>query len=431
VSDRPTVSVVMPFAGDATAVRAALDALTMLGTRPGDQLILADNSDIAPEHPDVTVVRALGERSPAFARNVGAAHARGDWILFLDADCRPLPGLLDAYFSEPIGDAVGALAGEVTPAPEGATLAERYGAARSFLGQRAHLAHPYQPRAVAANLLVRRAAFEAVGGFYEGVRAGEDTDFSWRLQQVGWRLELREAAAVEHRYRATLRELRAQWRGYAAGRAWLARRYPGFAPEPAAARGIRRAVAAVRRRGARREKPQRVGSTPAPRRIDRYLPLDVLLAIEELTGFALSNRPRNHLGRERSGAVVLVADRFPAHGDPLVDFARTLDHARVEATSRPPQPWLEMARELEIFYREDEGALSRLLALARLVTRHPLRCARDRLRRGPGEPTLRALAPAALRLERHQGARIQALGGAEARVVARRLASLTRSGVRG
>ena len=88
--------------------------------------------------------------------------------------------------------------------------------------------------------MVRRAAFEQVGGFYEGVRAAEDTDFSWRLQEAGWRLELRPQARVEHPYRATIGELRRQWRGYAAGRAWLARRYQGFEPEPAVRRGARR-----------------------------------------------------------------------------------------------------------------------------------------------------------------------------------------------
>jgi len=60
--------------------------------------------------------------------------------------------------------------------------------------------------------------------------AGEDTDFCWRLQDLGWTLELRPEAVVEHRYRPTIGGLRRQWRAYAAGRAWLAGRYPGFHP---------------------------------------------------------------------------------------------------------------------------------------------------------------------------------------------------------
>jgi len=222
---RPSVTVVMPFAGDALDARTALATLRGLDTRPGDELILVDNSGTVPSVADgrVTVLPASAERSPAYARNAGAERALGDWILFIDADCRVPGGLLDAYFEQPIGAKVGALAGRVSSSAEGTTLAERYGAARSFLSQEAHLAHPYRPRAVAANLLVRRAAFEQLGGFYEGVRAAEDTDFTWRLQEGGWTLELRSGARVEHRYRASLRELRRQWRGYAAGRAWLAR----------------------------------------------------------------------------------------------------------------------------------------------------------------------------------------------------------------
>src|ERR1700694_2432021 len=229
----------MPFAAAAVAATAAVRALLELETRLGDELVLADNSGVAVAHPPVTVVRATAERSPAYARNAGAEHASTDWILFLDADCRAPRGLLDSYFDQDVAEDVGALAGEVVPAGDARTLAERYGASRSFLSQEAHLAHRFRPRAVAANLLVRRTAFEQVGGFYEGVRAAEDTDFSWRLQEAGWRLELRPEAKVEHSYRATIGELRRQWRGYAAGRAWLARRYQGFEPQP----GVRRRAA--------------------------------------------------------------------------------------------------------------------------------------------------------------------------------------------
>jgi GT2 family glycosyltransferase len=453
----------MPFAGTAGEAREALRTLLGLELREGDELIVADNSGTVPETPGVRIVSALAERSPAHARNAGADRATADWILFLDADCHPREGLLDAYFASPVDPEVGALAGGVMAAPDPGTLAARYGAARNFLSQEAHLAHPYRPRAVAANLLVRGAAFEQLGGFYEGLRAAEDTDFSWRLQEAGWRLEVCPQASVEHRYRATIPELRHQWRGYAAGRAWLARRYQGFTPEPAVLRASKRVWR--RSRGGEaptREAPTRgaptvgvptVGAptveaptrgappigpgpptgtaptgpppTPTPPTTRAYLALDVLLALEELAGFALSNRPaRDRVPARGETGVVLIADRFPARGDPLVDAALRRPGVRVEAIARPDAVDRRAALGLPIEYREDEGIAARASALAELVLRHPVRSTQDLLARKPGEPGLSALAPAVLRLERSAPAPVHALGGRELQSTARRLAAL-------
>ncbi len=440
--NRPTVSVVMPFAGDLAAAQAAVATLVALETQPGDELILSDNSDVVRDASGVTVVSATAERSPAHARNAGAEQAQGEWILFLDVDCRAPGTLLGEYFAEPIADDIGALAGEVRPTLDGQTLVQRYGAARGFLNQRAHLQHAFKPRAAAANLMVRRSAFEQVGGFLEGLRAAEDTDLSWRLQEAGWRLELRPEAWVEHRYRTTLSDLRRQWRGYAAGRAWLARRYEGFEPRS----GLRRAAQRLSGRGPRRDlqphlprvrppaphDPAELSSadsapqpsTPGPSRVERAcrVALDGVLGFEELAGLALSNRPRE--SARSPASVVLVADRFPAPEDPLLDLARAVDDARVEAVARPGSFAPAAARGLRIHYREDEGAAARVLAASVLVIRHPLRSALDRLRRRSGAPTLAELAPAVRRLYRDPGARLHPLGGDCARETASRLAAL-------
>ena len=330
----------MPFAGTVDEARLALGSLTALELGHDDELILADNCGAALGlaqacAPSVRVIDARGERSPAHARNAGAAAGDGEWILFLDADTVAPPELLHRYFAEPIADDVGAVAGGIVAAPlaPSAGIVARYGAHKNFLDAGAHLAHPFLPRAAAANLLVRRAAFDAVGGFFEGLRAAEDTDFSWRLQRAGWTLTGRPSATVQHAYRDSVGALRRQWRGYAAGRAWLGRRYPGFEPRPAVLRAARRAL---RRAGSGSCSQAAAASSPPPRRhpgdgsallqtnsppvpvADRdrlaFGALDALLGVEELLGFVLSNRPPVVRSGEPAARHVLVADQFPDAG---------------------------------------------------------------------------------------------------------------------
>jgi Glycosyl transferase family group 2 len=406
---RPPVSVVMPFAGSRDEAWAAIEALGRLHLLDGDELLLADNAGAFANTGEgglevhtstgvsVAIAGAEGERSPAHARNAGAAAAgdHTEWILFLDADTVAPPELLDRYFAEPIADDVGAVAGGIvaTPLEPSAGIVARYGAHKNFLDAGAHLAHPFMPRAAAANLLVRRAAFDAVGGFFEGLRAAEDTDFSWRLQHAGWTLIGRPSAAVEHHYRDSLRALRRQWRGYAAGRAWLGRRYDGFAPQPALLR-----VGSPTRMRAPASQPPRV--TPSRSDRTRFAALDVVLGVEELFGFALSNRPPGGRSGAPGARRVLVADRFPdadtraaAAADPGDMRARPV---RIEAGGRADQAALPIAG-VTVVYREDDGLVDRARALAGLLARRP----GGILAAAAGDddaPSPATLAPAACRL---------------------------------
>jgi GT2 family glycosyltransferase len=243
---RPPVSVIVPFHGDEAAASAAMQALRAIVLGPGDELLVADNTEsglLAARFQEGFATRA--KRQPYSARNEAAARATGEWLLFTDADCRPRADLLDAYFEPPPDEHAGALAGEIVAAAEGDTLAERYAADRRLLSSELFLAHPYKPMGVTANLLVRRAAFEAVGGFAEGIRSGGDADLCWRLQEAGWTIGHRPRAVVAHEHRATVRALVRQAARTAAGTRWLEQRHPGFRATAGGGRRAARALAGM------------------------------------------------------------------------------------------------------------------------------------------------------------------------------------------
>ncbi|HVL94593.1 MAG TPA: glycosyltransferase [Solirubrobacteraceae bacterium] len=225
---RPTASVIVPFAGPDGDLDRCLAALGRLALRDGDEVLVADNRP----QPRPGLVAAPGPASSYFARGVAAARARGDWLVFVDADTEPAPDLLDAYLDPAPADGVGVLAGAIEDWVAEDTPVARYIAARRKLDQGTTLAHPHRPYAQTANCAVRRSAFEAAGGFPDPVRSGADADLCWRLQAAGWRLEARPAARVRHRNRTTLRALLAQLHRHGAGMQWLDRRYPGAFPPP-------------------------------------------------------------------------------------------------------------------------------------------------------------------------------------------------------
>jgi GT2 family glycosyltransferase len=231
---RPAVSVIVPFLGDQAQARALIQRLAALETTGADELIVADNNPqpVVDEASAGTVrVVAAGERrSAAHARNVAAATAVNDWLLFCDADCVLPPSLLDRYFQPRPEDRVAIVAGEIEGDPGQDSLVARWARSRRGPWVGGQDASGIRPAGVTANMLVRRTAFEQAGGFRVG--GGGDFDLSWRLEDAGWTLERRPQARVHHRDRERLRELGEQARAYGADRRRLRGMHPGAVPRP-------------------------------------------------------------------------------------------------------------------------------------------------------------------------------------------------------
>ncbi len=169
-------------------------------------------------------LRALREnqiQSSYAARNQGIRAATADILVFTDADCRPEPNWL-TDLARPFGDqGVGLVAGEIQALP-GHTVLEHHAERQETLSQKHTLAHAFCPYGQTANLAVRRQAFKAVGLFRPYLTTGGDADLCWRiLRQTPWQMRWAEAAIVRHRHRATLAELRSQWRRYGRSNRYL------------------------------------------------------------------------------------------------------------------------------------------------------------------------------------------------------------------
>jgi mycofactocin glycosyltransferase len=222
MGERPAVAVIVPFSGSDAGLKRLRRRLAQLRRGPLDELIISDNRD----HP---------VKTPAYARNRAAGLTSAEWLVFIDADTAPEADLLDAYFDPPPDPLTAVLAGGIRDhAPSQAGVVARHAIARAQMSHNATLARSGTPYAQTANCAVRRSAFEAVGGFEESARAGEDADLCFRLVRAGCKLEQREAAVVAHESRQSLRAWLAQLMVHGSGAAWLDRRWPGeFPRQPA------------------------------------------------------------------------------------------------------------------------------------------------------------------------------------------------------
>ena len=201
------ISVVIPMLNDAETIPETLDALGAQDYSGEWEVVVADNgsTDGGVEMAEGwlransrgVVVRAVGRRTAGHARNVGAAHARGDFLAFTDADDAPDLGWLTALAeAAERGDLV---AGTVEI--DGINDERSRGWHVLPPRERALRADRFLPYASGTNTGVWAEAFERLGGFEEDAISGEDKEFSWRAQVSSFRLVAAPDAVVRYRLR--------------------------------------------------------------------------------------------------------------------------------------------------------------------------------------------------------------------------------------
>jgi len=179
------LTVIVPVKDDARRLANCLASLAR--NEQPHALIVADNGS-SDDSPAVAVrmgarVLALPGLRVSELRNAGASAATSSLLAFVDADHELGPSWIAAAKTGFDSASVGAV-GALYEAPESGTWVQRmYGILRGRTQGRQEVAW-----LGSGNLVVRRTAFEQVGGFDESLEACEDVDLCRRLRKVGWQI---------------------------------------------------------------------------------------------------------------------------------------------------------------------------------------------------------------------------------------------------
>jgi len=190
-----SLTFVIPVFNDRDGLNRTLESILHQITSP--QIIVVNDGsakeeakqieEICSQYPDNINLLSLSEnKGAAAARNYGASYVNTKWLGFIDCDCE-----LDRNYQKQLileqsfaGSEIIAIAGKVKSLGQG--LIPEYMEEQGILNPPFNLNR--EPQAViTANAIIRKWAFDEVGGFDESFSGagGEDIDLGIRLKSIG------------------------------------------------------------------------------------------------------------------------------------------------------------------------------------------------------------------------------------------------------
>lgn len=212
--DRPYLSVIVPVKNGHNVLPRMLDALSRseLPRETWELIVVDDGSrddtiEIASQYADLVIRLPAPSRGPGYARNRGVERARGDCVVFLDADVLVRPDTLTRLASTmTTRQDVDAVFGAYCDEPAAAGVVSQY---RNLLHHYTHDQEPGEAQTFWAGCgCVRRPVFVAVG-MYDEWRFSrpqiEDIELGYRMSAHGHRILLQPEIQVTHLKRWTFR----------------------------------------------------------------------------------------------------------------------------------------------------------------------------------------------------------------------------------
>ncbi len=206
----PLFSVIVPVFNGAGTLGLSLASLRASSLTDFELIVVDDGStdesaSIATEF-GARLLRTGGRQGPGAARNLGVAEARGEFVVFLDADCSPAPDALQLAADLLHENAqIDALFGSYDDQPTARGLVSRY---RNLQHHHVHQTGCREASTFWAGCgVMRRSTFQDLGGFdiYRYPRPSiEDIELGYRLRAKGGKIRLAPDIQVKHHKAWTL-----------------------------------------------------------------------------------------------------------------------------------------------------------------------------------------------------------------------------------
>ncbi|GAC1566009.1 MAG: hypothetical protein NVS3B14_05760 [Ktedonobacteraceae bacterium] len=233
----PLVSIIVPARNEERSIRRCVESLLEQNYENLEVIVVDDGStdatprvleEIAQCHPRgnrLFVLRLRDDLPPGWAGkpraiHKGAQEARGDWLLFTDADTWHAPGALRYAIDKAIDEQVDLLSlGSQQELPG---FWERVVMPMAYLGigmqyPPRQVNNPRSPVAIANGqfILIRRAVYDELGGYARpGLRDTllDDRDLAQVVKRQGYRLRMLDGRGLVHV--RMYRSLHETWRGW-------------------------------------------------------------------------------------------------------------------------------------------------------------------------------------------------------------------------
>jgi len=228
ITGQPLISIIIPIRDRVELLKRCLESIEEKTTYRHFEIVVLDNQS---EEPDTltylaglphTVVPIPGPFNYSYLNNVGAAHARGEFLLFLNNDTEVVTGeWLTAMLEHAQRSRVGAVGAKLlypngTIQHAGVVLGHGGVAGHAFwylpgdssgYNDSAQVVRNYSA-VTAACMMMRKSVFADVGGFDENIKvAFNDIDLCLRVREKGYLVIYTPHAVLYHMESATRRAL--------------------------------------------------------------------------------------------------------------------------------------------------------------------------------------------------------------------------------